>query len=307
MATSSNPPAQPSRLVHWLSGLSTASARVPSAADVAGFRKAQRLAFECCQAAAKEIRVGWTEGRTSRWMRQWLRDHGANAHLHKPIVAFSARSLAPTHEWGPAPDEGATLRMGDVVILDCSPVVDGYTGDAAYTCSVGPHPELEKAQNFLSDLRAQLPQRFANPETAKDVFHWVEGKMREAGYENAADGYVNAVMGHRVYRQPGYFGRASWFPSKKIFGYMPSWHGPGFLLKVMSHGLGLPESLGPLHHGPKTGVWAFEPHIRAGTFGCKFEELLIVEKDRAYWLDELSQKRITIAANTRKRASVAAE
>jgi hypothetical protein len=29
--------------------------------------------------------------------------------------------------------------------------------------------------------------------------------------------------------------------------------------------------------------------------GCKFEELRIVAKDRAYWLDDLSQKRLTIA------------
>lgn len=52
--------------------------------------------------------------------------------------------------------------------------------------------------------------------------------------------------------------------------------------------------LGPLHHGPKTGVWAIEPHIRVGAFGAKFEELLIVEADRAYWLDDTSQKRLTI-------------
>lgn len=48
---------------HWLSGLSTASAEVPSPADIAGFRKAQGLAFECAQALAKELRPGWTEGR----------------------------------------------------------------------------------------------------------------------------------------------------------------------------------------------------------------------------------------------------
>jgi len=28
--------------------------------------------------------------------------------------------------------------------------------------------------------------------------------------------------------------------------------------------------------------------------GCKFEELLIVDEGRAYWLDDTSQQRITI-------------
>ena len=286
--------ARPPALAHWLSGLATASARLPSAADVEGFRKAQGLAFDCAEAVANELRPGWTEGRASRWMLRWFYDRGVRAFLHKPIVAFAARTLAPANQWGPARGEGATLREGDVAIVDCSPIVDGYTGDIAYTLSVGANPDLERAQNFLSDLRARLPQRFADPEIAVDVFDWVDREIRAAGYENAADGYVNSVVGHRVYRHGRYFSRAAWFPAEAIFGWTMSWHGPGFLLKTISRRL-YPETLGPLHHGPKTGVWAIEPHLRAGGFGCKFEELLIVEDGRAYWLDDLSQKRLTIA------------
>jgi Xaa-Pro aminopeptidase len=295
MNASTHPRAHPTGIAHWLSGLSTASARVSTSTDIEAFRRAQRLAFECAEATARELRPGWTEGQTSRWMLYWLNDHAVHAHLHKPIVAFGARTLAPTDQWGPVRGEGATLREGDVVILDCSPVVDGYTGDIAYTLSVGPHPELERARIFLGDLRTRMPQRFANPETADDVFRWVDREIRAAGYDNAADGYVNSVLGHRVYRHGRYFSQASWFPSESMFGWTISWHGPGFLLKTISRLL-YPETLGPLHHGPKTGVWAIEPHLRAGSFGCKFEELLVVEKGRAYWLDDLSQKRITIAA-----------
>jgi hypothetical protein len=237
MMTASNAaPAQSSGIAYWLSGLTTASARVPSATEVEGFRKAQALAFEGAQAAAKELRPGWSEGKGSSWMLHWFY-RGVRAFLHKPIVACAARTRAPTYHWEPARGEGATLKEGDVVILDCSPVVDGYTGDVAYTCSVGPHPELEKAQNFLSGLRAQLPQRFADPETARDVFHWVDREIRAAGYDNGNDGYVNAVMGHRVYHHGKYFSRASWWPSEKVFGYMLSWHGPGFVLKTISRRL----------------------------------------------------------------------
>ena len=57
----------------------------------------------------------------------------------------------------------------------------------------------------------------------------------------------------------------------------------------------LPEVLSVSHRGAKTGVWAFEPHIRVGDFGCKFEELLVVDDRRAYWLDEISEKRMTIS------------
>jgi hypothetical protein len=55
-----------------------------------------------------------------------------------------------------------------------------------------------------------------------------------------------------------------------------------------------PEVLNVDHRGAKTGIWAIEPHVRVGEFGCKFEELLVVEQDRAYWLDDISQARIVI-------------
>lgn len=281
------------RVAHWLSGRRTASAKTLTQSEVDGFRTAQGLSFRCAQAAAAELRPGWTEGRTQRWMMNWLRDQGIRAHLHKPIAAFGPRTLAPDSEWEPARDEGRTLRENDVAILDCAPVLDGYTGDIAYTVGVGENPELERAQQFLSDLRSRLPERFADPEKARDVFAWVDGEIRAAGYQNAVNGYVGHVMGHRVYRHGRFFTRFPYFPPARIFGYMASWHGPGFLLNVLRR-MVFPEELGPLHHGPKTGVWAIEPHLRVGDFGCKFEELLVVDEGRASWLDDISQKRIVI-------------
>lgn len=281
------------RVAHWLSGKRTKSATAPTADEVQGFRTAQGLSFRCAQAAAAELRPGWTEGQTQRWMLNWLRDHGVRAHLHKPIVAFGERTLAPGAQWGPARGEGRTLGESDVAILDCAPILDGFTGDIAYTVSVGPNPELERAQQFLSDLRAQLPERFADPETARDVFAWVDGQIRDAGYENAVNGYVGHVLGHRVYRHGKFFTWFPWFPPERPFGWIASWHGPGFMLAVTRRFI-YPEELGPLHHGPKTGIWAVEPHLRLDRFGCKFEELLVVEDGRAYWLDDISQKRMVI-------------
>jgi hypothetical protein len=281
------------RLEESLSRRRTASHRTPTTADVAGFRHAQGLGFQCAQAVADEMAPGWTEGRTCRWMMDWLHDHGVRTMLHKPIVAIGPRSLAPDDQWGPPRGEGVTLGEGDVAILDCSPVVEGYTGDIAYTVSVGPHPELERAQHFLSELREQIPARFADPETARNVFEWVDEQIGAAGYENACRGYPSHILGHRVYHHGRFLSSSSWFLPERPFGWLASWHGPGFLLTTVRR-LVLPEVLGPLHHGPKTGVWAIEPHIRVGAFGAKFEELLIVEPDRAYWLDDTSQKRLTI-------------
>lgn len=276
-----------------MSRIPSSSTRSPSAEEVDGFRRAQRFAFDCAQATAKEMRIGWTEGQTARWMYDWLYDHGVRSYLHKPIVAFGPRTLAPDDEWGPPKGEGAALREGDVVILDCAPIVDRYTGDIAYTLSVGPHPELVAAQDFLSDLRARLPERFADPELAATIFDWVDQEIRAAGFENAAGGYGQHVMGHRVYRHGKYFGTHAASPPEKVFGWFASWHGGGFIANNLRH-LIKPEVLNVDHRGAKTGVWAIEPHLRVGDFGCKFEELLVVEEGKAYWLEDISQNRIVI-------------
>ncbi|MGY2062728.1 M24 family metallopeptidase, partial [Nocardia gipuzkoensis] len=196
------------------------------AADVAGFRRAQALSFECAQAAAAQLRPGWTEGRTQEWMATYLRDHGVRTWLHKPIVAFAERTLAPDSEWGPAKGDGLILGDSDVAILDCSPIVDGYTGDIAYTVSVGRNRELERAQDFLSRLRCELPARFVDPERSRTIFEWVTEQMTAAGYQNAANGYIGHVFGHRVYRHGRFAARFPYFPPERVFGYELSWHSP---------------------------------------------------------------------------------
>ena len=39
-------------------------------------------------------------------------------------------------------------------------------------------------------------------------------------------------------------------------------------------------------HRPTPGVWAVEPHIGRDGVGAKFEELMVVTEDDAYWLDD---------------------
>ena len=39
-------------------------------------------------------------------------------------------------------------------------------------------------------------------------------------------------------------------------------------------------------HAPTPGLWAVEPHLGWRGVGAKFEELLVVTEDDAYWLDD---------------------
>ena len=40
------------------------------------------------------------------------------------------------------------------------------------------------------------------------------------------------------------------------------------------------------HNAPVAGLWAIEPHLGFRGVGVKFEELLVVIEDDAYWLDD---------------------
>ncbi len=44
--------------------------------------------------------------------------------------------------------------------------------------------------------------------------------------------------------------------------------------------------------GDFTGLWAIEPHLGANTFGAKFEEILVVTKEKAYWLEQHREDKV---------------
>lgn len=39
-------------------------------------------------------------------------------------------------------------------------------------------------------------------------------------------------------------------------------------------------------HAPQPGLWAVEPHLGRDGVGAKFEELLVITADDAFWLDD---------------------
>jgi len=37
---------------------------------------------------------------------------------------------------------------------------------------------------------------------------------------------------------------------------------------------------------PDPGLWAFEPHVRKGDLGAKWEEIMVIDAAGARWLDD---------------------
>lgn len=246
-------------------------------ADHEGFRRSQRLAYQCALEIRKELKLGWTEKRVAQMMDEYLHDHGVKTFFHKSFAWYGERTRFDGMKkyWDFMPSSKRTLQEDDVIILDTAPILDGYTADIGYTFSLKPHQRLAQAKNKLIDFRNKLPRLFNSELSTSHIWRQVDSELIEAGYDNAHKKYPFGVLGHRVHR----IGFSN-LPGVTI----PfSLHSYGSFL---SRGL-LPELLGPRHRGKKTGLWAIEPHLGGQGFGAKFEEILVVEPSgKAYWLDD---------------------
>lgn len=112
-------------------GLSAARAR-KSPEEIDALERACRITVDALDATAMEIRTGMTEIRIARMIEGFLGDLGAQDRSFETIVAAGPNSAMPHHAPGSRP-----LSAGDLVIIDCGALVDGYHADMTRTFVVG--------------------------------------------------------------------------------------------------------------------------------------------------------------------------
>ncbi len=246
--------------------------------DLDKFEKAQNLAYEATSSVMKLLYEGITEKEAAGLLDTYCRDSEVASFFHKPFAWFGDRTrflnfksqfnFLPSHR---------RLNVGDVVILDVAPILQGHVADVGHTFIFGKeqNPDVIKAKKLLLKLRKDLPGMFMSSISTKEIWEKVDDEIKENGFDNIHQLYPFSVLGHRVRKVP--------------LGHLPGitipfgWHS---LWSLASHGL-FSELLGPKHKGSKVGVWAIEPHIGGKDFGAKFEELLVVDDSgRAFWLSE---------------------
>lgn len=245
-----------------------------------GFKRAQRLAYDAVEHVGTQLTPGMTEREAAELLAQYLKEQGTERYLHRPFAWFGDHSRFDGYAtYGDYHPGSRALQMGDVAILDVSPVVDGYIGDVGYTVALGHNAELEQAKTFLLELRAILPELFASTMTPAQIWTDVNQRIASAGYDTVHDRYPHCVLGHRVFRVKPKQGKH----------LRVGWGGFGWFSLETNMALfkmGPSAALGPEHEGNKLGLWAIEPHFGWQGAGCKFEEILVVEPERVYWLDD---------------------
>jgi len=247
---------------------------------LAGFKHAQRVAYDAVEYVASLLTIGMTEQEAAALLADYLKQRGTERYLHRPFAWFGDHSRFDGYAgYGDYHPSDRRLKDGDVVILDVSPVVDGYIGDVGYAVSMGFNAELESAKQFQLELRRIIPELFASSMTPAQIWQEINRLIIDAGYDTIHAKYPHCVLGHRVFRVKPKSGK-----HLRI-----GWGGFGWFsleTNLEFFKMGPSAALGPEHEGKKLGLWAIEPHLGWQGAGCKFEEILVVEPDRVYWLDD---------------------
>ncbi|MFH8369663.1 M24 family metallopeptidase [Streptomyces sp. NPDC018031] len=253
--------------------------------DLDRFRDLQQLAYRCAERVAARLEPGVTERQAAARLRHELVAEGVEDFFHIPFAWFGDRT-AFRHFRTPLQFFAGNRRLeeGMCYVLDCAPVVDGYTADIGYAGKVGDNPIWDKMAGELLEYRALILDQVRQRKPLDEVYAAVDALIARHGYDNRHKVYPGRVIGHQVTRTT-----ARGPAGVNVFGFGVR------TLQTLGREL-ISERLhgrSPLwadgrssRHAPTPGLWAVEPHIGFRDVGLKFEELLVVTEDDAYWLDD---------------------
>jgi Xaa-Pro aminopeptidase len=265
--------------------------------ELSRFRDVQALAYRCAVEVADELKPGDTERAAAEQLRKRLLREGVDGFFHQPFAWFGDRTcfkgFRTPLEFFPT---DRALERGMAAILDVAPLRDGYGADIGYSFSCGRNPDLDRLHAELRGFRELIADMVGRGETLAEIYRAVEDLLADLGLRNVHRHYPFGVLAHRIYTLPsvGVLGRPvagfGLAASAALLGQAVVSRLPARVAKLMPKRLrhGTPFcNTGPgSDEPPEQGLWAFEPHIARGDVGAKWEEILVVEEQRAYWLDD---------------------
>ena len=145
--------------------------------------------------------------------------------------------------------------------------------------------KLTKALLDLIPIRDLILSDVNSEKTQHEIYINVHNYMKDLGYQNCHGLYPWGVLGHKVGKLP-----LSWLPKIKLNNFHPQ-----AILYLAGHKLmefvNFGKDFDPLwgygsNKRCEQGLWAIEPHMGLENFGVKWEEILVVTENNAFWLDD---------------------
>ncbi|MFO1471733.1 MAG: M24 family metallopeptidase [Turneriella sp.] len=287
--------------------------------DLANFRECQKLAYQAVTAVAAKLKAGDTERYAAELIDQELKSYGISRYFHAPFAWFGARTafqgidrpfdtrafpskLLPPHFGQKFMPTETQLTEGMCVILDVAPIFNDCAADIGYSYAFGRNERVEKALDDLAVFRPLILGGVCKEKTMAEIYEDVSVALADLGYENCHAKYPQGVLGHKVGKIPTRFlpripvmrfevSTFLYLAAEEVSRLINPWDNHTALWAEDSR-----VSADP-------GLWAVEPHVgvahggaavgggtEAGTpteeFGVKWEEIIHITENNAYYLDE---------------------
>jgi Metallopeptidase family M24 len=257
-----------------------------SAAQLDRFRDAQRASYRVLEETANGLEPGVSERETTTRMMRAFAALGVRSFFHLPVALFGARTALPGR-WrnGNFWPTKTRLAEGDAVILDASPIFDGYLVDTSYSTRLGENAEHHQMLLDLAPFRAEIAQRVREGATFRAIALETDARMRALGYQNRHQMHLEEVLGHRALRLRAPTPSVTY--AKGFDAQTLAWFALNTV--VARRGLGASPNWNAQRsseHAPWDGLWAVEPHVGKGVLGAKWEELLVIQDGAVSWLDD---------------------
>lgn len=258
-------------------------------ADLAGFARSQRLAYDVAEAVAARLEPGTTERAAAAALAAEAETRGVERWFHVPFAWFGDRTTFPGR-WHPGRFFPTSRRLvpGMAFILDLAPVVDGYASDIGYSGVFGANAAWDLLADGLADHRSLILDGVCSGATMAEVYRAVDALAARQGFDPRHHRYPQGVLGHEVGWDTG---RAE---ERVVAGFgVPALRFLGTAGRAARRAEAV-SATPPLWNDsaacevrPAPGLWAVEPHLGFRDLGAKWEELLVVTPDGdAHWLDD---------------------
>lgn len=172
-------------------GLVESLRTVKDAAEVARLERACSLTVDALAWFLDEaIAPGRSERDLATALARRFVDIGADGPAFPPIVATGANAAVPHHEPG-----GRPVAVGDLLLVDCGALVDGYHADCTRMVAIGdPDPDLASVHEVVRGAQAAGRAAAVPGATAGDVDRAAREVIEAAGL---GDRFVHGT-GHGV-------------------------------------------------------------------------------------------------------------
>lgn len=145
------------------------------------------------------LRSGTSERAAARLLRMMLWEAGALDEAFPSIVLFGPRTALPHGRPG-----DTTLKQGDLVLVDCGALWQGYCADMTRTAVFGQAPDREQSERHAAVLVAQRAAVAAarSGMTGKELDAVARTALKEAGCEAAFSHGAGHGLGLEIHEAP---------------------------------------------------------------------------------------------------------